>query len=168
MKKGIFGTVALMCCIMMTSCNQNREQSGGAQSQAQGAQTVNMEGASTIVYNVFLKPNDMRDPYAPELYANFDRDAFVEEIFDAVMHHRATVTTIDDKPMSLDDIKTMEIEDPAYSRDKLAGIQFTEDWKLDAETMQMNKKVRSMLVGYEVVVDSVIDHLRPGFKIHFE
>lgn len=120
-----------------------------------------------IVYNVYLKPQDFRDPYAPELYEGFDREAFVDSLFAAVYLHRAKVTDMSGAPLTIDDIKQREVEDPNYSRDKVACVQFREVWDFSPSSMSMVKKVKTMLIGYEVVEDSAIVTLRPGFVLNF-
>lgn len=128
---------------------------------------VAASGGNEIVYNVYLKPQDMRDPYAPELYEGFDRGAFVDSLFAAIYYNGAAVTDMNGKALSIDDIKQREVEDPKYSRDKVACVQFREEWTFSPATKTMRKNVKSMLVGYEVVEDSMIVTLRPGFVFHF-
>lgn len=120
-----------------------------------------------IEYMVFLKPQDMRDPYAHELYDNFDREAFVDSVFAAVYQHHAVVTDEDGNPLSLETIKEREVSDPRYSHDKVAGVRFREAWSFDPVTKTMTKKVKSMLIGYEFVDDSTIVAIRPAFLITF-
>ncbi|MBQ2322813.1 MAG: hypothetical protein II375_09730 [Bacteroidales bacterium] len=134
---------------------------------AQPAQSVATEG-NEITYNVYIKPQYMNDPDAAELYANFDRAAFVDSLFSAVYTKGVKVTDMDGNPMTIDDIKIREVEDPNFSRDKVAGIRFREVWSYNPSTNTMTKKVKSMLVGYEVVEDSTIVALRPNFEFHFD
>ncbi len=121
-----------------------------------------------IEYMVFLKPQDMRDPYAHELYDSFDREAFVDSVFASVYQHHAIVTDENGDTLSLETIKEREVTDPRYSHDKVAGIRFREAWSFDPQTKTMTKKVKSMLVGYEFVDDSVIVAIRPAFMINFD
>ncbi|MBQ3635049.1 MAG: hypothetical protein II951_05460 [Bacteroidales bacterium] len=160
----------IMLLGVMAACTVKTNESDNANtdSQKSGTEEVATTAGKTIVYNVYLKPEDMTDEYLPEFYADFDRDAFVEAMFEAVYHNRAEVTDMEGNPMTIEDIKTREIEDPNYSREKLAGIQFTEEWTFDPKTISMSKKVKKMLIGYEVVEDSMIVALRPGFMFHFK
>lgn len=124
---------------------------------------------NTIEYIVYLKPTDQTDPYAPELYEHFDRAAFADSIMSAIYYHRARVTDYQTgEPLTIDDIKTREVEDPNYARSKMAGVRFTEQWRFDPTTLTMAKRVTKMLVGYEVVSDSMIVALRPGFLFTFD
>ncbi len=130
-------------------------------------ETVEIGNADTIVYNVYLKPLDAS--YI-DAYQGFNRESFVDSIFSAVFYHKATVTDMLGKPLTIDSLKTREIEDPvAYGRDKVAGIQFKEIWYFDTARKRMNKQVLSMLIGYEVYdQDSTFIGLRPGFIISFD
>ena len=123
--------------------------------------------SNEIVYNVYLKPQDLRDPYAPELYQNFDRASFVDSLFSAVYTKGVKVTDMNGNPMTIDDVKQREVENPNYSRDKVACIQFREDWHYNPFSNTMTKTIKSMLIGYEVIEDSMIVTLRPGFMFHF-
>lgn len=128
-----------------------------------------MSGEENIIeYMVYLKPQDMRDPYAHELYDNFNREAFVDSVFAAVYQHHAGVTDEDGNALSLETIKEREVSDPRYSHDKVAGVRFREAWSFDPVTKTMTKKVKSMLIGYEFVDDSTIIAIRPAFLITFD
>lgn len=159
---------AMMLCLPM-GCTVG-EQGPGEKEQAPVSAAPTAEGdleeGKTIEYIVYLKPQDQRDTDAPELYQNFDRAAFADSIMNAVYYHRARVTDMQTgEVLTIDDIKTREVEDPNYARDKMAGVRFTEEWTFDPTNLTMTKRVRRMLIGYEVVVDSVIEALRPGFEI---
>ncbi|MDD7724339.1 MAG: hypothetical protein PUJ24_01585, partial [Bacteroidales bacterium] len=91
-----------------------------------------------------------------------------DSLFAAVYSNGVTVTDMEGNVLSIDDIKVREVEDPNYSRDKVAGIQFTEAWVYSPSSNTMTKTVKSMLVGYEVVEDSVIVAFRPGFVFRFK
>ncbi len=164
--------ILILAAIVGTSCTENRvTESTLNDSRSDVFQSANggvVSSGNTIVYNVYLKPQDMTDPYAPELYENFNREAFVDSLFEAIYHNRAQVTDMSGNPLTIDSIKTLEIEDPRYFRDKLAGVQFTEEWTFCPKTKTMTKKVRKMLVGYELVEDSMIVALRPGFVFTFD
>lgn len=145
---------------LMTSCGTDTANDSQAQ-EAAGEENI-------IEYMVYLKPQDMRDPYAHELYDNFNREAFVDSVFAAVYQHHAVVTDEDGNPLSLETIKEREVSDPRYSHDKVAGVRFREAWSFDPVTKTMTKKVKSMLIGYEFVDDSMIIAIRPAFLITFD
>ncbi len=163
---------AAMFATMMTSCgNSAKEQAQNAneQNQSEIQQTQNTPGKENIIeYMVYLKPQDMRDEFAHELYDNFDREAFVDSVFAAVYQHHAKVTDEDGNELTLEEIKEREVSDPRYSHDKIAAVRFREAWSFDPQTKTMNKKVKSLLIGYEFVQDSVIVAMRPAFLMTFD
>ena len=166
MKSQFFLSLAAVA-VALTSCTNNNAPEQKVETNVPNPQVVSADG-NEIIYNVYLKPQDMRDADAEELYANFDRQAFVDSLFAAVYSHGVTVTDMEGNVLSIDDIKVREVEDPNYSRDKVAGIQFTEAWVYSPSSNTMTKTVKSMLVGYEVVEDSVIVAFRPGFVFRFK
>lgn len=151
---------ALATAAALTSCG------GGAASQDRQETQTGEE--NVIEYMVYLKPQDMRDPYAHELYDGFNREAFVDSVFAAVYQHHAIVTDEDGDTLSLETIKEREVSDPRYAHDKVAGVRFREAWSFDPSTKTMTKKVKSMLIGYEFIDDSVIVAIRPAFLITFD
>lgn len=158
---------AIFVVFALSSCGGETVQAPSDALAGGDAFDVPEPGGNEIVYNVYLKPQDLRDPYAPELYAGFDRAAFVDSLFAAIYYNGAEVTDMSGNALSIDDIKQREVEDPKYSRDKVACVQFREAWAFSPTAKTMRKSVKSMLVGYEVVEDSMIVTLRPGFVFHF-
>ena len=165
MKLTIF-FVAAISAVALFSCADGAS-SGSQTAKEPDAPIQTQAEGKEIVYNVYLKPQDFRDPYAPELYEGFDREAFVDSLFAAVDLHKAKVTDMTGAPLTIDDVKQREVEDPNYSRDKVACVQFREVWDFSPSSMSMVKKVKTMLIGYEVVEDSAIVTLRPGFVLNF-
>lgn len=156
---------AILAALALNSCG-DRAGHGGSSPDGVAFDVPGADG-NEIVYNVYLKPQDLRDPYAPELYEGFNRGAFVDSLFAAIYYNGAVVTDMSGNVLSIDDIKQREVEDPKYSRDKVACVQFREVWAFSPASKTMRKSVKSMLVGYEVVEDSMIVTLRPGFVFHF-
>ena len=160
--------VPILACVSMliSSCTTN---TGSEPSQATQSQNVASTTASgnVITYNVYLKPQDFTDADADELYKDFSREQFVDSVFSAIYYHKAKISDINGNALTLEDVKSQEIENPNFSRDKLAGLQITEEWQFNPEALTFNKKVKKVLFGYEVVQDSMIIALRPGFVIEF-
>lgn len=165
-------TLALAASALAMACLSACSGNDTAQTDANGSNTTESATANTgeniIEYMVWLKPQDMRDPDAHELYDNFNREAFVDSVFAAVYQHHAIVTDEDGDTLSLELIKEREVSDPRYAHSKVAGVRFREAWSFDPATKTMTKKVKSMLIGYEFVYDSTIVAIRPAFKISFD
>ena len=170
MKSHLFAFFAIL--VTLSSCGKSPNPAAASDgSFNQQASVWDGHGGQTIVYNVYLKPivDSGVELEAEESLANFNREAFVDSLFQSVYYHKARITNFLGDSLSIEDVKTLEIEDPNYSRDKLAGVQFTEEWFLNPATRHLEKKVISMLVGYEVY-DQNGDYcaLRPGLVIHFD
>ncbi len=164
-------TLSLAVAALATSCSSGKDDDArngqGLTPTAQQQELQASDGENVIEYMVYLKPQDLRDPYAHELYDHFNREAFVDSVFAAVYQHHAVVYDEDGNVLSIEDIKEREVSDPRYSHDKVAGIRFREAWDFDPVNKVMTKKVKSMLVGYEFVDDSTIVAIRPAFLIKF-
>lgn len=163
--------MATMIAAMTTSCGNNvSEQTQSTSEAAPVATTATTDNSNenVIEYMVYLKPQDMRDPDAHELYDAFNREAFVDSVFAAVYQHHAKVTDESGNELTLEEIKEREVSDPRYAHDKVAAIRFREAWSFDPASKTMTKKVKSMLVGYEFVDDSVIIAMRPAFLMTFD
>ncbi len=163
-------TLSLVVAALTTSCssgNGDVENGQGLTPTAQQKELQDSDGENVIEYMVYLKPQDLRDPYAHELYDHFNREAFVDSVFAAVYQHHAVVYDEDGNELSIEEIKEREVTDPRYSHDKVAGVRFREAWDFDPVNKVMTKKVKSMLVGYEFVDDSTIVAIRPAFLIKF-
>lgn len=155
----------------LVACNSNQGTDTAAEASA-AAPTAAIDAANgeagTITYWVYLKPQDMRDPYAHELYDNFDREAFVKSVYTSLYQNHAKVYDYEGNELSLETIRERQVSDPNFSDDKLAGVRFTEEWKFDPATKTMEKKIKEMMLGYEFVEDSTIIAFRENFKFVFD
>ncbi|MCD6201808.1 MAG: hypothetical protein J7K46_08370, partial [Bacteroidales bacterium] len=71
-----------------------------------------------------------------------------------------------DKKLSVKKVRALEKE-ILKIRNRIAKIQFTEDWYLDTTSLTMQKQVHSMVLGYEIYNDSgQVRGYRPAFKIN--
>lgn len=162
---------ALCTCALWSCSNGGAETNAvaGAETSAQTSEAQQITGDfGTIIHNVYLKPEFTDDPAYAEMLADFNREAFVDSIFEAIYHNFAKVTDMEGNPMTVEQVKDLEFSNPAFTRDKVAGIQFVERWSFDPKTQQMQKKVESMLIGYELMDNGVIVGFRPGFKIYMK
>lgn len=171
--KNTIKALAAVAALALTACATD---GNAPASNAPAAQTVNRCATAdtmtadfgTIVHNVYLKPQFANDEAYASMLNDFNREAFVDSVFEAVYRHAIKITDMDGNPISLEDVKTREIEEPEFHRDKVAGIQFTEKWSFDPATHHMEKKVISMLIGYEVVDNGEIVAFRPGIMVHLK
>lgn len=122
--------------------------------------------ADTIVYTVNVLPTDSTDEWETMRLKGLNRKKLVDAIFESVYQHKATVTDyFDGHQYSLDDVKEMEINDN-FDREKIAQLQFYEQWQYDKSGIVFSKKVYKILVAYEQRdEDGVLQGYRAGFVI---
>lgn len=152
----------LFCSItlLLISCNSNTQQPE--------LQNVNATiFADTIRYNVEMIPADPTDEYAAECISRLQKTQLIDSIFASIYQHGARVTRYsNEKEISLDELKTLEIEDERYARENVSVLQFTETWSYDANALIFNKKVISIHIAYAVRDDdNFIVANRAGFVV---
>ena len=152
----IFGIVATL----VISCDGKK--------QSTDIQNVNATiFADTIRYNVEMTPSDPTDDYAAECIARLQKTQLLDSIFASIYQHGARVTRYSNgKEISLDELKTLEIEDERYARENVSVLQFTETWSYDAKALIFNKKVISIHIAYALRDDDgYIVANRAGFVV---
>ncbi len=106
--------------------------------------------ANPVVYDMVIKNANPEDDWAEENLRNLDREKLLTIIFDAVYAERLIAYDFfTDEPLKVTDIRKLEKE-ADFSRDKIGKLQFEEEWAFDENTLQLQKKVKSMLLAYEV------------------
>ena len=121
--------------------------------------------ADTIVYDVVIKNAFPEDEWQEFCLKNVDRDAIANIIFNAVYNGKLTAYDYQhESPMTIDQVKELEEE---YSRDKVAKIQFIEEWYFDEEKMEMGKRVNEIMLAYELYSsDGEIRGYKAGVKVY--
>ncbi len=123
--------------------------------------------AQQITYDVVVKNNNPYDTWTTSCLQGFDRNDFVDEIFKSIYNGKLkAVDYATDKELSVNKVRELEKE-ILKIRNRIAKIQFTEDWYLDTTGLTMQKQVHSMVLGYEIYNDSgQVRGYRPAFKIN--
>lgn len=107
--------------------------------------------ADTIRYNVSIMPIE---DYEIESISRLDKDKLVNSLFESIYSHQAEVYDYTKgTKLTIDDVKTREIEDPRFSRDLISVLQFTETWSYNSATQEFTKKVLSVHIAYAVFDD---------------
>ena len=120
--------------------------------------------ADPVIYDALIKNPNMEDSWGTEELKGFDRKKMVDLLFQAVYEGRAIAYNYHtDEPMSIEEVKKLEIS-KEFDRTKIGKIQFVEDWYFDPETLHMTKKIKSIMMAYEVY--NQFDELR-GYKAAF-
>ena len=104
--------------------------------------------AAPILHSVVVKNPDPNDEWTTECLKTLDKAALVNAIFDAIYSGKVGAINYEtDEPFTIDEVKALELE---YTRDLVGKIQFEEEWYFDAENFRMGKKVKSVMLAYEL------------------
>ncbi len=89
------------------------------------------------------------EDYEEENLAKLDKENLVNQLFNSVYSGHATAYEYYPRePLTIDQVKEREVTDPRYSRDKVAVLQFCEEWRFDAEKVAFQKRVISVHIAY--------------------
>ncbi|MBE9468738.1 MAG: hypothetical protein IMY72_10535 [Bacteroidetes bacterium] len=106
--------------------------------------------ADTIVYGVILKNSNPEDYWTEECLRNIDRKKITDIIFKAIYEGRITAYDyFENTAFTIDEIKNIEKKNK-FNRDRFAQIQFNEEWLIDEINLKMEKRVTSIILGYEL------------------
>lgn len=130
-----------------------------AQTTDNGAVTV----ADTIRYNVNVLPLDEFEATSIE---RLEKQKLIDMIFESIYMHQAEVHDFSTgEKLSIDDVKTREIEDPRFARELVSALQFTEKWSYNATTQHFNKEIITIHVAYAVFDDTAFVAHRAGIVV---
>ncbi len=97
---------------------------------------------------MIIKNVDPDDEWAEKCLRNLNRDKLISIIFDAV--YNKLLIPYDfytNEPIKLSRLRKLEKE---FARDNIGKLQFVEEWTFDETNLQLNKRVNSVLLAYEV------------------
>lgn len=104
--------------------------------------------AEPVIYDMVIKNVNPDDEWAEECLMNLDREKLVSIIFDAVYNEQLMpYDYFTDEPIKLSELKTLEKD---YPREIIGKLQFEEEWAFDEASLQLRKKVNSLLLAYEL------------------
>ena len=123
--------------------------------------------ADTIIYGVVLKNSNPDDLWTEECLKNVDRKKITEIIFNAIYDGKITAYDyFENTPFTIAEIKNLEKEND-FDRDRFAQIQFKEEWLFDEINLKMEKKVTSIILGYELYdSENKVKGYRAAFKVY--
>ncbi len=122
--------------------------------------------ADTIIYDVIIKNPDPDDKWTEKCLAHFDRKSFIDQLFDAVYNkHAIAYDFFSGEKITPGGLKRIE-RSRDFDREKIGKIQFSESWYYDSLNLVMEKKIISLVLGYELYGDNgEIIGYKPVFKI---
>ena len=104
--------------------------------------------ADTIIYSVVTKNPNPEDDWTEYCLHRVDQEALANIIFNAIYNGRLTAYDYyNDEPMSIEAVRTFEKENP---RNKIANVQFVEEWYFDEKNLKMGKRVNAIMLAYEL------------------
>lgn len=164
-KVNLFNLIAslFIICITSTNCTNTKEKHIIINDNISTATQI----ADTIIYDVLLQSPDPDDEWINYTLKNVKTHELVDFVFEAVYEKKAEAFHYyTNEKFSIEEVKQIE-EDPEFSRDKIAKVQFVEEWLLDEENMNMYKRIHSIMLGY-VVKDEEgnIRGYKPTFRIY--
>lgn len=123
--------------------------------------------ADTIIYDVVVKNSNTEDYWREECLKNVDRKKITDIIFKAIYEGRITAYDyFENTPFTIAEIKNLEKEND-FDRDRFAQIQFKEEWLFDEINLKMEKKVTSIILGYELYdSENKVKGYRAAFKVY--
>jgi hypothetical protein len=135
----------------------------------QSAQTKVPSGEDygKIIYDTYIMNRDSTDSWGEEALSGFNRQAFINRIFDDVFNGKITpYDYFTGEKIALKKIRDME-SSGEFSRKNISKIQFEERWLWD--TSKMKKQVISMTIAYEVYdISGRSRGQKPVFKLVFQ
>lgn len=106
-----------------------------------------LTGADTVVYNVYLSPNDAAPAQQTECIYGIDAEQFIDNIFERIYAEECQVYSFDThKSLSAAAIRRME-RNGEFERKRITMVQFHEAWSIDSTGL--SKDVLSITLGVE-------------------
>lgn len=104
--------------------------------------------ANPIVYDVTVKSPYDTDEYLNECLKNTYVDTLVNYIFEAIYNKKLIPYHywLKDSIIPIDSVKNLE---KIIRNKKIAKMTFDEQWYFSPDSLQMYKKVNSIIIGYE-------------------
>jgi hypothetical protein len=138
-------TLFSLSLILLVSCNQTVDT---IQPAVRDSSWILV--ADDIQYDVILKPTNEFDEWEIERLKGFNGDEMVNSIFNSILSGELEAYEYHSgEKLSAKDIKKIE-EEPGFVRENLGKLQFTETWYFNPATLQIEKVVKSIVLGYEL------------------
>lgn len=144
--------------LMMSLIVACKERKTWQKSTSDADTSVKTEGAVLIAHDIvteiIVKPDPEGDPWDIEKVAGYHGEQFVEDIFSKI--YDGTLQVFDyhsGEPLSASDVRKIEKE---YNNDrsKIGKLSFTEDWYYYPASDRLEKRTRSVTLGYELYNNS--------------
>jgi len=155
--------ILCILCLTFLSCGQKK-----GIDEAQHTDTLSVVGASltplasTITYDVVIRNPDPSDTWTTECLQHLDLTGFINYIYDGV--YAGKIQPVDYHSGELLTVKNVEAMEKKYPRSQIGKVQFVEEWFYDANVMRIVKRVKSVMLAYELYdLEGKITGYRAGF-----
>ena len=169
MNKTIICLTIVCSFLSFISCKENRQESSEYTETDKFISDSLVKNliADTIIYEVIIKNPNPDDKWTEKCLAGFDKDRFVDQLFNAVYDKKATAYDFfSGKEITPRGLKRIE-KSKDFGREKIGKIQFSESWYYDSLNLKMEKRIISLVLGYELYGDNgEIIGYKPVFKIN--
>ena len=120
--------------------------------------------AEKIIYDVIIKNPD-GDEWTAERLKGIDKEALINIVFNAIYNGQLQAYDYRfETPMTIEDVKKLEIE---YSRERIAKMQFIEEWYFDEKSMNFGKNVNTIMLAYENYdFNNEVSGYKAGVMVH--
>ena len=143
-KANSFILIALFASLVFPSCESSESQNIKTATSIQGEAIAN-----PITYEVLINNPNPEDDWQTECLENTNVKMMTKDIINAVMSGKLKAYGyFDNHTLSTDEIK--EILKKNGKKNQIGNIQFVEEWYWNKKELELQKKVKSLMFGYEI------------------
>ena len=136
--------IAMFASFVLTSC-----ESSGSQSLKSTPSIKGQNIANPITYEVLIKNPDIEDEWQSQCLENINIKLMSKDVISAVMKGKLKAYNYyDNHLLSKSEVKAILKKNGKLNN--IGNIQFIEDWYWNKKELQLHKKVKSLMFGYEI------------------
>ena len=122
--------------------------------------------AELVIHPVTIKNPNIEDEWTEEALGGLNRLYLVKAVINAIEQGKLTpYDYFTEEQLSVKDINVLLEENGGI--EAVGNIQFTEDWFIDPETLQITKQVRAMVFGFESFdEDGLVKSYKAAFMVN--
>ncbi len=120
--------------------------------------------ADTIRYSVTIKNPNPNDFWTEMDIRRMDELALANMIFNAIYNKRLVAYEFfEGTKMSIKDVRKLEKK---YPRTQIGRMQFEEEWYFDEKNLRFGKKIKSIMLAYEILSPEGDARYVPGVLVY--
>ena len=164
MKLILLFTVGLLA---LAGCNNNKTHESPNQNISVVDSFTGQLIADTVIYDVIIHNTNPDDQWAQQCLQYVNQKMLIDSLFNLVYSGEIIAYDFfEKKPLSIREVKKLESVE-GFSRDNIGKIQFTERWFFDSSTLNFQKQVISIVLGYDLFdPDGNLRGHKPVFKLN--